>query len=339
MILREFLYVDTDKVRSMQAQIDGGISENQGNTTKKMKTTSGGTKGILSHQQEWGTEVHVSKSFGDAMFPILEESLESLGILKDISEELTFPEFWSSDALQHEVPIGSIVRISALGSLFDARYVATSFANFATIYTGLQGIGAAPRSSKVTNGKQQQTRNQRRGNVNNEKIEIEELEKMIPDFEMPGEPGKAIGADRLRSLVRISRGMFNPGLHLNLTPTQDDRLSIGARLQEGRQYLDSDPEILFARYGTKKQEWTIVGTVGQYSRMEDAVYPGDPGLADAINVYRNRTAEYINSFMGAMGAQGFSDLPQYPGFSLVPFAVYRVISNDQNGQISVPNGG
>jgi hypothetical protein len=33
-VLREFLYVDTDKVRGMLAQLDGGIAEEERQTNK-----------------------------------------------------------------------------------------------------------------------------------------------------------------------------------------------------------------------------------------------------------------------------------------------------------------
>ena len=38
----------------------------------------------------------------------------------------------------------------------------------------------------------------------------------------------------VRAIIRLARGLFTPGLHLNLVPTDDDRIVIGSRLQEGR---------------------------------------------------------------------------------------------------------
>lgn len=144
MILREFLYVDTDKVRGMQAQLDGGIAEEERRTTKSDKRTEGGVKGVVSHYQGSGEEQYVHKSLGDALFPTLEESLDAEGLLFDISQELQVPSYWHSDALRGDHPPGTIVRITSMGSLFDARYVASAFAGFAATYAGLQGIGAVP---------------------------------------------------------------------------------------------------------------------------------------------------------------------------------------------------
>ena len=90
--------------------------------------------------------------------------------------------------------------------------------------------------------------------------------------------------------------------------------------------MDSEPDILFARYGTGKQDWTMVGMIGHYAQPE----PGDldnGAFSSTDRIMRGRMADFINKFMTLMGATGFTDLPQYPGFSMVPIAVYRTISS------------
>jgi hypothetical protein len=140
-----------------------------------------------------------------------------------------------------------------------------------------------------------------------------------------GEGQEQLTAKFVRGIVKIARGLFAPGLHLNLVPTASDRIIIGARLQEGRAYLDSDPDILFARYGLGFQEWTLVGSIGHYAESEPADDLPEATLTEGDNLVRGRTAQYINAFMNLMGGKGFTDIPQFPGFSVVPFAVYRTI--------------
>jgi hypothetical protein len=140
MVLREFLYVDTEKVRSMLAQIEGGIAEEARETERRDKRTEAGVKGVGLHQQSWGSEEYVSKSFGDLIFPTLEEALTVDGLLTDISEDVASEETWTSGRLATEHPAGSIVRVSAPGALFDARYVATVLAGFSAAWTGLMDL-------------------------------------------------------------------------------------------------------------------------------------------------------------------------------------------------------
>ncbi|MGY0006550.1 DUF6414 family protein [Micromonospora sp. I033] len=325
MFIREFLYVDTDKVRGMLAQLDGGISEEQRDTTKRDKRTEGGIKGFAGHYQGWGEESYVTKSLGDALFPTLEDALDSESLIHDLSEDLQDPSFWQSGRLQEVAPPGTLIRVSSLGSLFDARYVAANLAGFGATYSGMEAIGAVESSRPSASSNRGNPKS--KGSKGQEPAS-HELEDSIPEFSpIKGEEGGEIGPQYLRGIVKLSRGLFLPGLHLNLYPTDDDTLSIGARLQEGRHFLDGDPEILFARYGTGKQMWTLVGTVGHYADERDRQGPMAVDITDGSgNVVRGRTAGFINSHMRFLGALGFADVPQWPGFNVVPMAVYRTIS-------------
>jgi hypothetical protein len=319
MVLREFLYVDTEKVRSMLAQIEGGIAEEARETERRDKRTEAGVKGIGLHQQAWGSEEYISKSLGDVIFPTLEEALTADGLLSDISAEVAYEETWTSGRLTADHPAGLIIRVSAPGALFDARYVATVLAGFAAAWTGLVDLGLGDESPKPTSGRKRPRPQKQQQQV----LSVPNLEDIISDFPPMGD--EQITAKFMRGIVKVARGLFAPGLHLNLVPTSSDHIIIGARLQEGRAYLDSDPDVLFARYGLGLQEWTLVGSIGHYAENEPAEDLSEAELTEGDNLVRGRTARYINAFMNLMGGKGFTDIPQFPGFSVVPFAVYRTI--------------
>ncbi|MFH9676153.1 hypothetical protein ACH4L5_28280 [Streptomyces sp. NPDC017405] len=317
MILREFLYVDTDKVRALLAQLDGGIAEESRETERKEKRTTVGPRSAAQHLQGTGSESYTNKSLGDALFPMLEEALEAELLLHDISDEASEENLWSTGELKAKYPPGSLVRITAPGSLFDTRYAASAFAAFGHVNVGLQGIGASPsnqaqRTAKTKSGQQNpKPAKKTEGGTG-------ELEDAIPDF--PAIDGT--DGNTLRSFVRIAKGVFTPGLHINLTPANGALVS--ARLQEGRQYLDTEAEILFARYGTERHEWTLVGSIGSYGTEETELPDMDFHNPDG-SINRGEFAEAMNAQMRNLGRIGFIDLPQHPGFSLIPFAVYRSI--------------
>ncbi len=318
MILREFLYVDTDKVRAMLAQLDGGVAEESRETERKEKRTTVGPRVAGQYFQGSGSETYTNKSLGDALFPMLEQALESESLLRDISEEVRDPDRWSSGKLKRELPAGSLVRITAMGSLFDTRYAASAFSAFGSVMVGLNDMGHLPVVKQTSQSKGKQGGQQGRTPKQKPADGIAALEDSIPDFpDIGGADGKA-----LRSFVRISKGVFAPGLHVNLTPTKG--VLINSRLQEGRQYLDSEADILFARYGTEQQEWTVVGSIGSYGTEETSLPDMDFYNADG-SLNRAEFAETMNAQMRNLGRLGFIDLPQYPGFSLIPFAVYRSI--------------
>lgn len=330
MILREFLYVDTDKVRAMLAQLEGGVAEEERETNRDEKRTTVGPRTVAQHFQGVGSERYTQKSLGDALFPMLEDALESEFLLRDISEEVTDADLWNSGDIQQLAPPGSLVRITAPGSLFDSRYVANSFSAFAAVSIGLQGLGALetppPRQSSGKNAKGQQ-RKPKPGEATQE-----QLEDTIPDFRMKS-GDSVIDALDLRSILQISRGVFAPGLHMNLSPVEASDILITSRLQEGRQYLDSESDILFARYGTEEQEWTVVGSVGHYG-SKDPAQPDDAFFNSSGAVSRGKLATFINAHMRTLAETGFVDLVQHPGVSVIPFAVYRSIPRAA-GEIAV----
>jgi len=324
MLLRDFLYVDADKVRGLLAQLDEGIVEGSTEMEHSEKLSGAGFKGLAEHSQRWGSERTVQKSLGDALFPTLEQALESLGLMRDISEELSHPDFWGV-SMRDRFPPGALVRITALSALFDARYVAATLAAFATSWQGLLNVGAveaAPPAVTRKGGQGGQRSQQRKGTPDTEPRNIEDD---IPDVAF-NFGGDNLPREYLQGIVRVARGMFTPGLHLNMRPTGIDSHVVTARLQEGRQFLDGDSEVLFARYGAGMQEWTLVGSVGHYGQAVDSSAIEDPGLVDpGGKVNRARFSTFVNDFLSHIGTLGFIDVPAEPGFSVVPLAVYRLV--------------
>jgi hypothetical protein len=324
MFLREYLYVDTAAVRGVLAQIDSGITEEETQAASTEKKTGGGVKGFAEHAQTWGENTATTKSFGDALFPSLESALEAEGYLEDISEYLAHSSVWTDDSIPHFLPPGRIVRLSAPGYLIDARFIASLLSGFAVTHRGLVNMGiledtvlapVPPKAKQVQKGK----------GYKELPGEAEGLESQIPIGKLSFDGEDGISGEFLRGITQVARGIFAPGLHLALVPEAPGAGAITVRLQEGRQFLDTDPDILFARYGVGSQAWTVVGPIGHHPLpdpdMSDAQFTdGDAGI-----VHRAAFGRYINQLGTMLGNLGFTDLPQAPGFSIVPWAVYRTI--------------
>lgn len=324
MILREYLYVDTAAVRGIMAQLDSGIVESATSSSSKSKKSAIGAKGFAEHAQEWGDGFTTTKVMGDALFPQLEDALEAEGMLEDVSEVLTDPKIWDPTLLEDQLPPGKIVRVTAPGHLIDARFIAAMFAGFAVTHRGLVNTGNAPASHDAVLPPKVKK---------NDKSRYKELpdEPTSPEGKIPlGEirfseqTADSTSGETLRGIVQVARGMFAPGLHVMLVPEETSGGAITVRLQEGRQYLDTDTDVIFARYGVGSQEWTVVGTVGHHPLpspdMDNANFTDAEG-----NVRRANFGRYVNQMGTILGNLGFTDLPQSPGFSLVPWAVYRTL--------------
>lgn len=263
---------------------------------------------------------------GDALFPLLEDLLEAEGLFEDVSDIVAKDDAWETGYFQEWLPPGKIVRVTAPGYLIDARFVAAILGGFSVTHRGLVNMGILPHADQpVLPPKAKRTQKQKQ--YKELPGEVDSIEGMIPlgelRFDESGdEPG--ISGEFFRGITQVTRGMFAPGLHLALAPDVAPGGAITVRLQEGRQYLDSDPDILFARYGVGAQEWTVVGTIGHHPLP-------DPDMADSNfkdaegNIRRGDFGRYVNRLGTLLGNLGFTDLPQAPGFSLIPWAVYRTI--------------
>ncbi|MFJ9346238.1 hypothetical protein [Streptomyces sp. NPDC101237] len=322
MLIREFLYVDVEKVRSILAQVEGSVPETSSAAERTVRNGHGDSR--TTYNYESSDESRINKSLADSLFPSLEESLNSEDLVRDITEKAKNSEYWTSGNLRAENPPGSLIRLTAPGALFDARYVAASFAGLGASVTGFQGLDSETPEPATLPPAVRRRINKSQGKGGNSHTASNELEDRVPEFTFSG--GEDFNSENLRNMIKIARGLFTPGLHLNFFPVDDFDYSVSVRLNEGRQYLDSDSEILFARYGTQEQEWTLVGSIGHHADEGSTIFDEAGSFTDESGrVVRGRAAKFINRFLGFMGASGFSDLPQYPGFSVVPLAVYRQI--------------
>lgn len=326
MLLREFLYADSDKVRSLMGQLSDGIPEESKETQSSGRQTTAGMKSIASLSGDHKTEMQVSKSLTDSIFGQLEEILEAEGWLVDISDDLA--QGADLTDLPEMYPPGTFIRITSVGHLFDARYIARVLSGVAATLEGMQLLPIQGQPAvKPPSGKKATPRHPKRSSDEGT------LEAEIREFDPELLGG--FTAENLKSFVKISRGVLSPGVHLMLTP-RGDEIAISARLQEGRQYLETDAEILFSRYGITPQEWTLVGSIGAYAPQVDVnKLMKTEFTIDGERINRSRLANFVNEFVQFMGHQGFADLPQFPGFSVVPLAVYRVIPTINSKEVSV----
>ena len=330
MLLREYLYVDVTAVRGVLAQLDGGVVDVDASTTSKAKKSAGGVKGFAEHAQDWGNSHTTTKAMGDALFPLLEDALETEGLLEDVSEIVADPANWEASSFEGLLPPGKIVRITAPGYLIDARFVASILGGFAVTHRGLVNMGIAPATAEaVLPPKAKKISKARYRELPGE---TDSPEGIIPlgDILFDEDGESSVSGEFLRGIAQVARGMFAPGLHLMMAPDAEEAGAITVRLQEGRQYLDSDTDVLFARYGVGAQDWTVVGTIGHHPLPDPDMANSDFKDSDG-NIRRADFGRYVNQLGTMLGNLGFTDLPQSPGFSLIPWAVYRALGAPGGG--------
>ena len=326
-VFREFLYADIDRVRSLFAQLVGGVPEEERATDSTSHKFNVGIRSYLGYAREGKAEDYQQRSLLDALFPELEQILEAEGWLTDISDLVHDSSSTDTAMLRGRATEGSIIRLTADAQLFDAEYVAQVLGGTSIVVDGITHI-SGPQAVTPPNQPKKGGGNrggERRGRTPPPSYtESGRLEDLIEDFD-PRFLG--IPPQFLRDIVRVSRGMFSQGLHMLVSTEGGVGWSATTRLQQGRRYLDAEPDVLFSRYGTKPQAWTIVGTVGHFSSPPDAAAVQNMNFMsdDGSTVSRPKFVKGLNSLLSLVAGQGFADTPPYPGFSIIPMAVYRLI--------------
>jgi hypothetical protein len=338
MYLREYLYVDIDKVRGILSQIEEGVPESTTEVGRKEKAASLRNTLVGELGGKSIGEESLEKSLGDALFKILEEELEAQDILRDISEELTTID--GARQIHASLRPGSVVRITAPGRLFHPEQLSHAMVGIATAATGIAQMFPnlnQPTSTQLKQNQPGKGGSQRRAQGG------PKGPPRLPT-QLPGAPEDALlflpemipffgqSRDFITGMIRFVRGIFSEGVHLQLSPLGEDGPMITARLESGRRFLDSTPEVIFSRYGFKHQEWTIVGTVGHVGELPESQKEINPDTSFS----RAGIVEVISTFLQIAGNSGLIDLPTDLGFSVVPLAVYRAIGWGTDGPPASP---
>jgi hypothetical protein len=179
--------------------------------------------------------------------------------------------------------------------------------------------------------KPSQKRPQNQGKIENSlKYRAVPSEPTAEDFIEEFMPDEVVSPAFLRSISRLTRGISRPGMSLIMeSADDDDALAVAARFQQSRRYFDADSSIIASRFGLSKQNWTIVGTIGHYTRpvTEVQVINNPVNARGALGSDGTFSRRYFIDMMSSMiqmfGAHGMSDIPQHPGISVIPIAVYR----------------
>ncbi|WP_143517095.1 hypothetical protein [Pseudonocardia sp. MH-G8] len=325
-VFREYLYADLARARSLLAQRLGGVPEEHRSTDSALGHLAVGMRNYLGIGRETKTETYEQRSLLDAIFPALEELLDAERWLTDISPVVHSSESANPSDLRDLVEPGSIIRLTAHAQMFDASYVAHTFAGTSAAVGGISALSSSPNSGTTSGGRASGPQRERPGKSpkHGQPSVPVKLEDLIEDF--PSAAMQGMDVRTLREMVKVTRGMFGDGLHLLLNTTGRVGWTATARLQKGRQYLDAEPEILFSRYGTAPLQWTVVGAIGHFSErssttgLREMDFMNPDGTAS-----RSKMIAGLNSLMALVANQGFADTPPFPGFSIIPLAVYRLI--------------
>lgn len=331
--VREFLYVDVDRVRSLLAQIEGGVvSEIRSHgghvidATAKASFFGIGAEG--GYQHERFTEE--SRSLQDLTFVAFEEAAEHLNLIMDLTgPEYRDPNAWQSGLVHVRLRQGELVRIDAPVQLLDGQLFRSRIERFTKMADTIVEISGGLSGLK---GRQ-----------------LTDARKAAKSTIMGG-----VTDEYLDAISGFVESFLGDSIALRVMPCGgDDNLDLcfsGALLNR-LEYIQQEREHLFSRYGAAAGEWTAVLQVaalpakatGETTQSPDE----DPNGGIENNAQQNDASDdtpessvtdaqgHINrsamekmaiGLMQMMEQIGIVEGPRWPSISVAPLGVYRKTS-------------
>ena len=301
MDLKDFIYLDIDRVRSFTSQLFEGIPETSDSKNGKEQDIKGKFKGGVPLLASGGVESGLllrqekteTKSLQHYIYVLFEDRLNDLEKLSVLNEKFDEKD-WFEGIVRKGLKESEFIKITANVKIFDYEYLDNAF----KMVKGLPETVAELTSMSSTKERRKQKKR-------------ETLKEM----------GAQDWDSTINQISKIMDTMYKGIISLKIYPVGTDSAPyLLGRLNKN--YLQYDRETLLFQYGTEpNQEWTIVGQISTIPD-EKAIAVEKPQLKEGYNMLdMEDMMEYILKLMVTTGLK-FS--VSYPSIGIIPLAIYRV---------------
>lgn len=121
--IRDYIYVDAGRVRSLVSQLRGGLPQTQVETGSRSRRLRAGIK-FLEGEAGSTSGLDETRVLDDLYVSMLEEDAAALGLLQDVSEQAQVRKSWLRGKLR--LAPGELIRVNAPTRLFDPHQVVES---------------------------------------------------------------------------------------------------------------------------------------------------------------------------------------------------------------------
>lgn len=309
--VRDFLYLDIERVRSLLAHLDGGVVEA---TVEKFKSSKQGRAGVSLFQifdlggtlvRERGTEQ--TKTLQDALFMLFEESALASGLFH-VGVDLADPGSWEDGRVHDVLQEGRLIRTTGPTRILDAKHFRERVERFAKWPRLIASFTAQDQLAGIKSEKERERRLQQ-----------------IAAASMGG-PGSIQLIRDIGEFVDLFMGGQISMRHFPCGIERPEYAFVGVLL--GRPgYLQEEREALFGKYGATASPWTVVAQIasvpGERTPERD-FRVGD--LVDASDrIDRAEFEEMAVRLMEYLEIAGIAEGPQFPAIAVTPLAVFREV--------------
>lgn len=125
--VREYLFVDRQRVGSLLSQFSDGLPQERNESfsrTSKLRTSL--TKIFSSELEHHNTDSH-TLALADLHVSQLEETAEALGMLGDASRQFNQRKHWLRGKVRKKIEPGMLLRVSAATQITDVNFIVRTF--------------------------------------------------------------------------------------------------------------------------------------------------------------------------------------------------------------------
>lgn len=340
-MLREFLYVDMTRTRSLLAQLDEGVVE----TTVKKRSTSRGVdlNAAVSaikagFKRSDSSESAQTRSLEDFLFVALEEIIEAEGILQDV--DCGSISDWEDSTFHGRMREGQPIRVNADVMFLDPTFVKARLdrlMNFFGSMTAFQEQKVDAQSQlmrqaadrKIEEAVAKAPRDRR---SDTKRTKEKEANKAVEDFKQKQLSKLGATTDEVQPVVEMmSDFLESDSIAVRVLPFGREETSysfVGSLL--GRdEYIQPEREALFSRYGAVVSGWTCVLQVAAIPSREPVEEMDFSELGkDMVNegvVDRGKMESLALRLLSQLESMGLAEGPRWPTVSVVPLGIYRTI--------------
>jgi hypothetical protein len=297
-LLRDFVYLDWERVRSLSAQLFGGVPQDATKGRQHEVGTKGrlegGVPAILKGHGEadyryFRTE-NETRSFHHYVYSLFEEQLIEQGMITAIDERFDFGR-WGEDLFRD----GQFVRVVGLVRLMDYAWVSTM-------------IEALPRMMRAAQHAENLSLKQLRAaqQITQKEFEAKQKERQKQLSEL-----KALKMDEITGLVRQ---LYGDAVRVKVLPEKKCPSNVFVGSGNLANFHDSAAS-LAQKYGYEiDADWVTLGQVNLSSVSEQPVsIPTGNDMEDAFE----QAALGVNKIVRVASATTF------PAVSFTPISIYR----------------
>jgi len=342
-MIRDFLYVDVQRTRSLLAQLGDGVIEQY---VKRTVLDDAGELGAsifgIGGKGAWATQesYEESRSLKDLTFVVFQEAADAQGLIVDI-EPSRDPSDWQSGAVHRQLQEGEILRITGDVLITDPAYMKARFESLDDFLTALieMQVHGAVEAAKVLGaaqlaslqGQLQKANAGQRKQIERKIATAEEQMEVEARREVEAQLGGAAGMGQMRDVMKVLASFIGEAIAVRLLSCGLDHPEMGfaGSLLARDAYVQRERDELFSRYGSILRGWTTVVQVAHLPHEDEAISAVEPDHASfdqlvsgqAINrAAFERTAAQLLRMMATIG---ITEGPRWPTISVVPLAIYR----------------